>query len=142
MKSEKIILSFIAIVIGILVAGVGFYLYQSTKTVKITKTISITPAPTSPAYKKSSLFLSIDYPVNEEVTDKKVITVSGKTIPDATVLISTPSEDDVVTPTKTGNFSTSMLIQDDENQIEITAIAPSGEETKAVKTVTFSTEDF
>lgn len=141
MKTEKIVLSFIAITVGVLVAGVVFYLYQATKTVNLskTKTVSIqTPTPLP----KPTIFLTVDAPKDEEVFDKRTIAISGKTAPSSTIIISTKTDDQVITPAQNGNFSTSVVIEDGQNIIEITAVLPSGEETKIVRTVTFSTETF
>lgn len=141
MKTEKIVLSFIAVAIGILVAGAAFYLYQATKTVDLskTKTFSLqTPTP-SP---KPTIILTVDTPKDEEVFDKKIITILGKTTKDATVIISTQTDDQVVTPAQNGNFSTTAVISDGQNIIEITAVLPNGEEARLTRTVTFSTETF
>lgn len=143
MKKEKVVLSFIAVVLGLLVSGVAFYLYQSTKTVPDakTKTISIKPS-VAPDLETSSIFLSLDSPKDESVVDKKIINVTGKTVKDAVVVVSTNIDDEVISPASNGNFSTTVNIEDGQNQIEVTAIAPNGEEEKAIRTVTFSTETF
>lgn len=142
MKTEKIVLSFIAVTIGILVAGVVFYLYQTTKAINPskTKTVSLqtTPAPSE----KPANFLTVDSPKDEEVFDKKIVTVSGKTSPEATIIITTQTDDQVITPAQTGNFSTTATITDGQNIIEITAVLPNGEEVRLKRTVTFSTETF
>lgn len=142
MKTERIILSIIAIVIGLTVAAGAFYLYQTTKTIpeennKPPFTTS-QPTPTS----SSSLFLTVDQPKDEAVFDKKTITISGKTDKDAIVIISTNANDEVVTPAGNGDFSTTSTIENGQNQITIIAVAPNGEEQKIVRTVTFSTEEF
>lgn len=138
---EKIILSLIALLTGLLVAGVGFYFYQSTKTIipQSPKTISVTPpSPTT----QSINILSLSSPTDEAVVDKKSVTISGHTEKDAIVVISTSISDEVVKPAGNGNFSTTVPIEDGENFIEITAILPNGQEQKEVRTVTFSTENF
>ncbi|MBI2074577.1 MAG: hypothetical protein HYT83_01925 [Candidatus Levybacteria bacterium] len=141
MKAEKIVISFIAVLIGVLVAGAAFYFYQSTKIVSPSqiKTVSIkSPTPTP----SSSIFLSVENPKNEDVVDTKTITVNGKTTSDAVIILSTISDDQVFTPTKIGSFSTTTTLNDGANLITITAIAPNGEEVKITKTVTYSTESF
>ncbi|OGH18673.1 MAG: hypothetical protein A3F31_05565 [Candidatus Levybacteria bacterium RIFCSPHIGHO2_12_FULL_38_12] len=141
MKTEKVILSFIAIIIGLLVTGIIFFLYQTTKIVppnKIKNIVLLNPTPPP----QSSLFLILDSPRDEEVVDKKIVTVSGKTQPDATVVISTNNTDDVITPASNGAFSSSITINDGQNQIEVVAIAPNGQEAHITKTITFSTETF
>lgn len=141
MKKEKVILSFIAAFIGLVVTGSAFYFYESSKTVppsKIKTITIITPVPTP----KPSIFLSLDRPKDEEVVSKKVVILSGKTIPEAIVIIITQSSQDIITPALNGDFSTTLNVEDGQNLIEITAIAPNGESAKALRTVTFSTEEF
>lgn len=142
MKKEQVVLSFIAVLIGILVAGVAFYLYQSTRTIsqsQIQKAKNlVTPTPT----KTPAVILTIDAPTDEDVVDKKTIIISGKTNPDAVVVITSALGDQVITPTTTGSFSATTTIDDGANSIEITAIAPDGQETKVTRTITYSTETF
>lgn len=142
MKVEKIVLSFVAVLVGLLVAGVAFYLYQSTKALSPTSThgVSVTsPTPTP----KLATFLTIDSPQDESVTDNKTITISGKTTGDSTILLSTPTSDMIVTPVgSTGTYSASTTIQSGENVITLTAIAPNGDEVQKKITITYSTESF
>jgi len=141
MKKEKVILSFIATLIGLMVAGGAFYFYESSKTVPPSKIKTITIATASPT-PKPSIFLSLDRPKHEDVVSKKTITISGKTIPDAIVSIIAENSQDIITPALNGDFSTTINIEDGQNLIEITAIAQNGESVKALRTVTFSTEEF
>lgn len=142
MKTEKIVLSFIAITVGVLVAGVVFYLYQATKTINLSKTKSVSLQTTPAPSEKPAIFLTVDAPKDEEVFDKRTITISGKTAPSSTIIITTQTDDQVITSAQNGNFSTSVVIGDGQNIIEITAVLPNGEETKIIRTVTFSTETF
>ncbi|HSW96823.1 MAG TPA: hypothetical protein VLF89_03280 [Candidatus Saccharimonadales bacterium] len=143
MKLEKFVLSIIGIFFGLLVAGSAFYFYQkitshptNKKIVPVHTTKTPTPSPTP------SFFVNIDTPKDESVTDNKTVTVSGKTIPTATVIVSTGAADQVITPSSQGDFSTTVTIDTDENQLIITAIAPSGEEVRKTITVTYSTQEF
>ena len=141
MKKEQIIISISALIIGILVAVTVFFLYQSTKKIKPEeiKTITINdPSPTP----SSGLFLTIDRPGDEEVVDQRTLTISGKTIPDAKIVILTQSNEEAAVPTKDGNFSTDILLDQNENIIEISSIAPNGEIVKVKRVVIYSTEDF
>jgi hypothetical protein len=141
MKTEKIVISFIAIFVGIIVAGIAFYIYQSTKIVPSsqTKTVAITPPTPTP---KATIYLSLSAPQDGQVFDKKIITVSGKTVPGSLVIISTDVSDQVVSPTTVGDFSADLTIGDAGNLVSITAIAPNGEQITQTRTVTFSTESF
>lgn len=140
MKAEKLLLSFFAVLGGLIVAGVGFYLYQSTKTIPPSqiKNIKITsPTPTS-----TPVLLTLDSPQDESVTNNRTVTVSGKTDPNATIIISTDSIDQVINPSSTGAFTTTVVIDSDENIIHILSINAQGQETEKIVTVTYSTEDF
>lgn len=144
MKTEKVVLSFVAILVGLLAAGVAFYLYQMTKTVPSSKTkplaleTQITPTPTP----DNNNFLSIDSPTDETVSNKKTITVSGKTAKDATLIVSSEDIDQVVKPATNGDFTLTTNISDGSNLIRVTAIFASGEEKTITRTVTYSTESF
>ena len=141
MKKERTILSLVAIVIGLLFAGVAFYIYQYTKILPPSKTKSVSvnaPTPTP----KSTIFLLLNEPIDEKIFAKKVITVSGKTEDNATVVIMTKSDFDVVKPSSAGDFSTTINLDDGVNIIRVTAIAPNGQEQTIERTIGFTTEDF
>ena len=145
MKTEKIILSFIAVLVGLLVAGVVFYFYEGTKIIpqpqqKTIAAITITPTPTPTP--KPTIYINIDQPTDQSVTAQKTITISGTTPADATVIINTPASDQVVQPTSSGSFSATVTLADGENEIMITAVAANGQEAQKIITVTSSTENF
>lgn len=141
MKIEKIILAVVAVLLGLLFAGGVFYFFQSTKAVAPPngKTISIaTPSPT-PA---PSIFLIVDKPKDEEVVNSKVLIISGRTNSNAVIAVIADSSQDVIVPSANGNFSTTVNIGNDQNVIEVIAIAPNGENVTTKKTVTYSQEEF
>jgi hypothetical protein len=141
MKKEKLILSFIATLFGLLVAGIAFYLFQAAKTVPDTtaKTISFaSPTPTS----APSISLTLDRPKDEDVVDNKVLVVSGKTRSNAVIVVITDSSEDVITPSANGNFSTTVNLDEGQNILEVISIAPNGESVTSKKTVTYSLEEF
>lgn len=141
MKAERLILSLVAIVIGLLVAGGAFYLYQMTKTLPPQETKAITvnrPTPTP----DTGNFLAINSPQDKIVVNKKTISISGKTLPGTTLVISSESDDQVILPASSGSFSASHTIGDDSTLIAITAIFPNGEEETVLRTVNFTTEEF
>jgi len=142
MKSERIILSLIAIFVGLLVAGGAFYIYQITKQIPQDKTGSITiksqatPTPTTNGY------LTVDTPKDESLTDRKTITISGKTMIGSTIIISTEAGDQVVKPSATGTFSVTETVDTGTNIISIKAVFPDGNEQTIERTVSYTTEDF
>ena len=144
MRAEKVILSFVAVLIGLIAAGIAFYLYQATITIPTSKTepieIAKKPSP-EPLADNKHLFV-IEKPQDEEVFDKRQVTVSGKTIQGTTIIVSTEDSDEVISPANNGDFTLTITIPSGTSQIKITAIFPDGTEKTETKTVTFSTEDF
>ncbi|HEX8931876.1 MAG TPA: hypothetical protein VF810_01850 [Patescibacteria group bacterium] len=143
MKAERVILSFVAVIIGLIAAGAAFYLYQMTKIVPDKdKTLSlITKMSVSPTPDSANL-LTVDAPKDEAVFDKKVITISGKTRSDATIIVNSEDDDQVIKPAANGNFSITQNIPNGTSILHITAVFPNGEENTVTRTVTFSTENF
>lgn len=144
MKAEKVIVSFVAVLIGLLAAGGAFYLYQATKALPSsqTKPLTIAASPTpEPLSDKAHLF-NIDSPKDEAVFNKKLITISGKTVSGAIVTVSTEDNDQVVKPSSNGDFTFTQSIPDGTTLMHFTAIYPDGTEKRITRTVTFSTENF
>jgi hypothetical protein len=144
MKAEKIILSFVAVFVGLIAAGVAFYLYQSTKIIpdqskpSATKVAVVQATPTP----SGGDIFTLDSPQDEQVFDKKLITIKGTTIKGATVIVSTDDSDQVVQPADNGNFSLTQTIPDGTSVVEISVIYPDGTQKKIDRTVTFSTQNF
>lgn len=140
MKQERVILSFVMVLIGLLVAGAAFYFYQSSKVVSSKSTVSniISPTPTP----KPTVYLSVTTPENEIVVSSKTLNVTGKAPSDATILVITDSNQLAFKPSSQGDFSTTISLESGLNVINIEAISPSGETTLVKRTVTYSTESF
>lgn len=138
MKTEKIVLSFIATLLGLLVAAVAFYFFSTKTTPPQAKVISISPTPTP----VPSIFLTLHQPKDEGVVSNKTITVSGKTRSDAVIVILTNGVQNVISPSSSGNFSTQITIANGQNIIEVVAIAADGETKSIKKTLTYSEEEF
>lgn len=142
MRKETIFLALIALVIGLLVAGGFFYAFQmiSRDPSGDTESIVLDPSPTPVSSNSDELMVS--EPDDESVTDNKSVTVSGKTIPGSTVIISSENDEQVATPAENGNFSVTTTISEGVNLIEIISILPDGKERQVIRTVTYSTESF
>lgn len=144
MSKEKIVLSIIGIILGLSVAGGAFYIYQMTRTVDepvVTPKLNPALQKPSPAPEKNN-FLIINEPKDEQVFNKRIINIFGKTLPESTVIISTQSVDQVINPSPKGDFSLTATLEDGINIIKITAIFPNGEEVSETRTVTSTTNDF
>lgn len=141
MSKEKVILSFVAIMIGLTVAGVGFYLYQTTKALpqdKQESSIKIKPSSTP----LPTVLLVIDEPKDEKVVDNPVVKIVGKTDPEAMIVILTDSDEQVLNPTASGDFSTTVTLEKGANIIEITAVGQDGNTNSIERTVTYTTDAF
>ena len=143
MKAEKVILSFVAVFVGLIAAGIAFYLYQTTKVIpdqtkpSATKVaIQATPTPSG-----TDIF-TVDSPQNEQVFDKKLITIKGTAVKGAIITVSTDDTDQVVQPADNGSFTLTQTIPDNTSVIELSAIFPDGTQKKIDRTVTFSTANF
>jgi hypothetical protein len=141
MKQERVILSFVAVLIGLLAAGVAFYFYQSTKTVSTPNQITLNAPSPSPT-PRPNVYISLTNPDDETIVSSKTLTVSGKTNPGATIIIYTTNDQQVIQPSTQGDFSTTLTLDSGENLLKITSILPSGDTTNLQRTVTFSTENF
>lgn len=141
MKQERIVLSFIMVLIGLLVAGAAFYFYQTTKVVSDKSSVNSTNSAPTPT-PKPTVFLVLNEPTNEEVVSNKILMISGKTNPESTVIIITDSDQLVLSPSSQGDFSTTITLSGGQNLIRVRAISPNGETTSVQKTVTYSTESF
>jgi hypothetical protein len=142
MKIEKILLSIVATLLGLAFAGIAFFIFESTKVIEpennqTVSKISPTKSPEAP-----ETFLTIDRPKDEEVVKTKSLIIAGKTREDAVITIITNSNEDIVTPSQNGDFSTTVTIDNGQNIIEIIALAPNGESVKIKKIVTYSEEEF
>jgi hypothetical protein len=143
MKAEKVILSFVAVFVGLVAAGVAFYLYQTTKIIPD----ETKPAATKVAYQPTSGptntdVFTLDTPQDEQVFDKNLVNIKGTAIKGATVTVSTDDTDQVVQPADNGDFTLTQTIPDGTSVMEFTVIFPDGTQKKIDRTVTFSTENF
>lgn len=141
MRKEKIILSIVAATFGILVALGGFFFYQSTKELRSNQIKKITIESPTPNLEEG-MFLNITTPKDEEVVTTRTIKVSGKTVPDAKIVVLSESFEQGAVADRNGDFSTDITLSQNENILQISAIAPNGETMKLTRIVTYSTESF
>lgn len=140
MRIEKIILAIAGIFAGLFVAGIAFYIYQTTKTISPTSIKTITLEKPTPA--ANSVPLAISQPADESVTTSRTVQINGKSSPQATIVVSTDTTDAVVSPSSDGNFSLTQTLSVGENRVIITAIMPDGTENQQILTVNVTSEDF
>lgn len=123
MAKERIILAFIAIASGLIVASSIFYFYQQKSTSQNLPTPEASPAASLP---NTSPLLEIESPEDELVTDAKKIEIKGKTLAQSLIVLTTNNEDFVLTAEADGMFRKTISLDEDENLITITAYTESG----------------
>lgn len=139
---ERIIIVFIAVLIGLLITTLGFFLYESSKNVPEEKPKTITKKPVKTEEGEEKINLAISEPKNESIVDRRTIQVKGKTDAQNLLVVSSNQEDVVATPTTDGKFSVSLTIDAGTNIIITRAINTHGEGKIDERTVTYSTEEF
>lgn len=143
MNKEKIVLSMVAILLGLFVAGGAFYIYQMTRTINDTPSpITLNPTPTSSQIQNNKNFIVVESPKEEEVFSKRIIDIKGKTPKDATILISSATLDQVVRPNENGDFTLTHTLEDGVNILRFTAVFSDGTEQVLNRTVTSTEEEF
>lgn len=144
MKAEKVILSFVAVFVGLIAAGVAFYLYQSSNVIpKNEPKPAAVQTETQPTPEVTDTnILTVDEPKDETVSTKKSITIKGKSVKGAIITVSTTEGDQVVQPADNGDFTLTQTIPDGTTILQFSAIFPDGTEKRLERTVTFSTENF
>lgn len=142
MGKEKIVLSIIAILLGLFVAGGAFYIYQLTRSINEPTATQPIPTTRPTPIPKNSNFLILEDPKDEQIFSKRIINITGKTPPDATIIVSTQSTDQVVAPSKNGDFTLTHTLENGVNILKVTSIFQNGEEQSVTRAVTSTTEEF
>lgn len=139
---ERFIIILVAIVAGLFITSAGFFIYQSTKKGNDTPITKKSSNNTVATPTDGSIFVKVFEPIDESLTAKRTLTVKGSTNPDNLIIISSNLEDVEAKPNQEGNFSVSIDIDAGANEIVTRAIAPDGNSSQDIKTVTYSTEEF
>lgn len=143
---EKIVIIFIALAIGLFITTIGFYFYQSNKnssTANISKNQGNKQnSQASKTLDINGIILTVDQPQNEDLTNKRVIAIKGKTNPENTIIVSSNTDDVIESPASNGSFSVNIPIDTGSNILIIRAVSPNGEEKNVQRIVTYSTEEF
>lgn len=141
MKTERIVLSSIAILIGLFVAGIVFYFLQvaGAKPDGQKHVISILPTP-SP--ENTTSLLSITEPLDETLSLTKSVTLKGKSSVGATIVITSENGQQVVVADDNGSFSEKIILDEGVNLFQITSIEKGGKSESITYTLSYSTESF
>lgn len=134
MQKRLSLLAVILIVLGIL----GFLSYQmvfsqKSQPLALTNSGPITQAPVS-------FDLEVQNPDNELLTYDKSILVSGKTSPNATVIISNADNDLALSANQSGDFSQVVTLSAGLNRISVNAFDEIGNTKQVTRTIFYSEE--
>lgn len=140
MFKERIVIILIALLAGLVFSVGAFYLYQKSRNIapKLTTKQEQPPKDYQPP---STFFLEITTPQDEEVFDKKIVQLTGRTNNFATVVILFEDRETVISPSPDGTFSTNMTLPAGVNVVEIIAITPEGKTLSEKRTFTYTTEN-
>lgn len=141
---ERLIIIFVAIIAGLFITSAGFFIYQTTKSQKDTKTVAAkqTVTPVEEKKDEGSIYVKVSEPMDEVVMSKRTVVVKGSTNPENIIIISSNIEDVEVKPSQQGDFSATIDIDSGVNPITTRALAPDGTQAVDIRTVAYTTEDF
>lgn len=86
------------------------------------------------------LFVELDTPDNS-VTDAAPFTISGRTLPDTYIAITTEANDYLIVPNDLGTFSQVVNLIRGANAITVTVFTSSGEKVEASLSVVYTTAE-
>lgn len=116
MDKEKLITIAIGLAVGVAIAGLYFAAVKFVPNLgKTPPTITFNPPPPAPAAKS----LIVNQPVDETTTKDSPITISGQAAPAAQIIVFAPAEEKIASADAAGNFSTTLKLEDGENEISV-----------------------
>ncbi|MCD6225816.1 hypothetical protein J7J95_01910 [bacterium] len=142
---------FLAILIGIVFGLIVMFGWEVKKkhlpssfpspTPTIAPSLSVTPSSQESTQEKT-LFLSLDSPEDESISSQEKITLKGKTIPLATIIVISEEEENILVANENGEFESTISLSPGPNEIEVSAYDEEGKVVKKTITVTYSTAKF
>lgn len=137
MTKERIILAFVAIIAGLIVASSTFFFYNE-------KGPSSSPndSPTPTEIPNGKTALSIESPQNESVTDKNTAQIKGKANPGSLIVITTDTEDFAFMTDEDGSFEEKVSLSKNENILTVSAYPENQMSETEEIIVTYTTEEF
>jgi hypothetical protein len=138
MKKEIIVAIIIGLSVGLIIA---FGLWTANKSLKQvspkneTSSLQIGQPTPTPLIQN----LIIDNPTEDFISNQEKITVSGKTISEATVVITYEEGEKILTADSQGLFNTEITLLGGANEIKISAFEPDGNESSVIINGVYST---
>jgi len=145
MKKEVFLAVFVGFALGLIIT---FGIWTVNKSLT-TQTPNTSPAPQlsqstpgvipSPTPEASLVALTLTNPATESISSTATSSVSGKTLPNTPVIITSESNQIITASDSTGNFTSDIKLEAGYNRINVTAYDASGNSTTKSVLVTFTT---
>lgn len=135
LSSKTVTISFL-IIASVWISLVFTYRYFVNQEINKSPLLSSLPLTTKPV----SLILNVSNPQNNILVYTADLLVQGKTITDATVILSLNSEDKVVPVNSKGEFSETIKLEEGLNILKIAAFDALGNTKNESRTIYYATE--
>ncbi|MEE8471236.1 MAG: Ig-like domain-containing protein [Dehalococcoidia bacterium] len=136
MKRLEIVLCFLLV---LAIGAISCASEEATPTPTPTSTPTPTPSPAAtPVPTPTGLFLEVAELEDESVVDTASITVSGSTLPAATVSVSVNDEIQMADVSEDGSFNVTITLEEGPNLIEVIASDLEGNEVSTTLTIIYN----
>lgn len=141
MKKEVFLAVAVGFVLGLLIT---FGIWTANRSLKNTFQPEIAETSPSPSPEPESIVpaafsLTIVTPEDEALVTTSEISVSGKTVPQAVVVIMSENSEQIVTTDSTGAFTADVTLEGGYNRLQVTAFDATGSSTSQTLLVTYTT---
>jgi hypothetical protein len=146
MKKEVFLAISIGFILGLIIT---FGIWTANKSLKqgpgniaqnISPTPQVTQAPVPTASPANKISLNISAPADETLTNATTITLTGKTVPNASVAVLFESGETILTASNTGDFTFDLPLEGGFNRISVKAFDQNGDSSTQNLTVTYTTQ--
>lgn len=144
MKKELVVAILVGVILGFTITGLfwikrkGKISFPSNEEAVQEETPKEEPTNTPTPIEKT-VSLEIEEPENEIISQVEKLTIKGKSIPEATIVIIWEEGEDILVADDDGKFETQITLIGGENIIDISAYDDEGNSTSKTLTATYST---
>lgn len=126
MDKEKVITIALGLLVGILLAGLYFAAAKFLPQFSTPKPTVVFNGPNTPPPTSINSSLTISQPADKSTSKDSPITVSGQAPAGAKIIIFAPAEEKIASADATGNFTTTIKLEEGENAISFSLLAATG----------------
>ena len=143
MNKDAILASIIGFGIGLMITGailVGPSILPMLKKIHFnfntssakSSTTKIIPSPGSKTSVTDDQTFTIDMPADEAIVNNTPLTVSGKVIKGATVVVDSTEDESVIIASESSSYQTQVELKEGKNDISVTSLGSSNNTTKHI----------